>query len=97
MLYVTDYTPRTDMAPVAATSGWTRGIDHECILKVAVFNAQYKAAEGLREGDIIAIRNMRLKPVAGGVVAGRIGGEERLIFKLDPRSTGNEHCIALLK
>lgn len=95
-VFVTDYTSRPDMSPIAATADWTRGIEHEKILKVGVYNAQYKVAQGLRDGDIISIRNMRMKTLARGLVAGRIGTEERLIYKLDPRNTGNEHCIALL-
>lgn len=97
LMYVTDYTSRSDLGPKPATADWTRRIDHDRILKVALFNAQVKVAQGLHEGDVIAIRNMRLKGVHGGAIAGRIGGEERLIFKLNPQNSGNEHCIALLR
>ena len=95
LLYVTDYTPRNDLSFIAATADWTRGIEHEKILKVALFNAQAKAVESLRDGDFIAIRKMRLKAAIGGTLSGLLGGEERLIFKLDPRTTGNEDCLEL--
>ncbi|KAI0086229.1 hypothetical protein BDY19DRAFT_962069 [Irpex rosettiformis] len=97
LLYVTDYTPRNDLSFIAATADWTRGIEHDKILKVALYNAQAKAAESLRDGDIIAIRKMRLKALVNGSLSGILGGEERLIFKLDSRNTGNEYCIELLQ
>lgn len=85
------------MSFIAATADWTRNIDHGCILKVALFSKQVDAAAGLREGDFVAIRKMRLKQVAGVQLSGMLGGEERLIYKLDPRTTGNEECLALMR
>ena len=85
------------MSFIAATADWTRNLDHDCILKVALFNAQVKVAEGLHDGDFIAIRKLRLKATVNGAISGLLGGEERLIYKLDPRSTGNEHCINLMR
>ncbi|KAI0683714.1 hypothetical protein BC835DRAFT_1423045 [Cytidiella melzeri] len=97
LLYVTDYTSRSDLSFIPETAEWTRNIDHNAIVKVAVYNAQAKAAEGLTGGDIIAIRKMRLKSTANGALSGILGGDERLIYKLDPKTTGNEHCIELVR
>lgn len=97
LIYVTDYTARNDLTPIAATADWTRGIEHEKIAKVAIFNSQVDVARGLSVGDFIAIRHLRLKRTSSGTVAGIIGGDERLIFKLDPRNSGHEHLPALLK
>ncbi len=97
LIYVTDYTPRPDLSFIAATADWTRGIPHDRILKVALLQAQAKAAEAFRAGDFVSIRKMRLKAVLGGALSGLLGGEERLLFKLDPVNTGNEDCLALLE
>jgi hypothetical protein len=98
LLFVTDYTSRRDLAPVAATAEWTHGLGADRILKIALYDEQAKAVENLRPGDVIAVRNLRLKALAGGRdVAGTIGGYERLIFKLQPQNTGNENCMALMK
>ena len=98
LLFVTDYTSRTDLAPVAATAEWTHGINADRILKIALSDEQAKAAEDLHPGDVIAVRNLRLKALAGGRdVAGVLGGHDRLIFKLQPQNSGNENCLALMK
>lgn len=94
---MTDYTSRQDLVPIAATASWTKDIESNRIVRVALFNGQVKIAEALREGDIIAIRNLRLKAFADSKnVSGMVGGEDRLIHKLDPNTTGNDECIALL-
>ena len=87
----------TVLVALPAAADWTRGIEHDRILKIALSNEQVKLAGSLREGDFVAIRCMRLKTVAGGTLAGKLGGSERLIYKLDPKNTGNEHCLELLK
>ncbi|KAI0345219.1 hypothetical protein BDW22DRAFT_1354123 [Trametopsis cervina] len=97
LLYVTDYTPRSDNCMISPTADWTRGIDQNLIVKVGLYSEQMKAVEALQDGDFISIRKMRLKSIANGTVGGMLGGEERLIYKLDPRTTGNEHCLALLE
>lgn len=94
---MTDYTSRQDLVPIAATAAWTKDIESNRIVRVALVNSQVKIAEALREGDIIAIRNLRLKAFADNKnVSGLVGGEDRLIHKLDPNTTGNDECIALL-
>lgn len=95
---MTDYTSRTDLAPLAATAEWAHGIGASRILKIALTDAQAQVAAGLEPGDVVAIRNLRLKALAGGKdVAGVLGGAERLIFKLNAQTTGSEACLALLR
>ena len=98
LLWVTDYTSRTDLAPVSATAEWKRDISDDCILKIALKDEQVKVADDLQQGDVIAVRNLRLKALSSDrqSVTGLLGGFERLIYKLNPQTTGDEGCLALL-
>lgn len=98
LLFATDYTSRTDLAPIAATADWTRGVSADRIVKIGLQDEQTKAAGELRAGDVVAVRNLRLKAIAEGRnVAGVLGGFDRLIFKLNPVNSGNEECLALMR
>lgn len=69
------------------------------ILKIALKDEQAKVADDLKQGDIIAVRNLRLKALSSDrqSVTGMLGGFERLIYKLNPETTGDEGCLALLR
>ncbi|THH29587.1 hypothetical protein EUX98_g4596 [Antrodiella citrinella] len=99
-IYVTDYTSRPDLAPVYIDSQVTHLIGVDRIVKITLFDEQSKVAEGLELGNYISIKNLRLKPSLPGVdgnIAGRLGGNERLICKLQPQNSGNEELIELLQ
>lgn len=99
LAWVTDYTSRTDLAPIDATADWKRGINDDRILKLALYDEQAKVTSDLQPGDVVALRNLRLKSLTSGKpsVTGLLGGFERLIYKLNPQTTGDEGCIALLR
>lgn len=96
-IYVTDYTSRQDFAPVyfKQPTGCTVGNDQ--ILKVEARDEQARTAMSLAPGDFVAFRNIRLMVSTTNLVTGRIAGNERLIFKLNPNGTGNEDLIELLQ
>ena len=95
-MYVTDYTARKDLAPVPATSLWTRDLGDDQIVKILVTETPAEVAKTLAEGDYIAMRKVRLK-AASNCVSGRLGGDEQLIFKLKPEESGNTNLVALLR
>lgn len=89
-LYVTDYTSRSDLSPVAATTPEFRGLEDR-VLKVAVFDAQIETAKNLELGDFILIRNLRLKPSGTSRrLVGRLAGNQRYITKLQPDARNEE-------
>ncbi|KAL7283683.1 hypothetical protein ACG7TL_003119 [Trametes sanguinea] len=95
-LYVTDYTARTSLVPVAAHIAPSALADR--VVRIELRDAQVDTARNLEAGDYIAIRNLRLRPSAGGpLVSGRLGGDQRLITKLNPKATGNAELRALLR
>lgn len=78
----------------------TRVLENNQILKIALFDEQAKLAAELNAGDYIAIKNLRLRPAragADGDLVGRLGGDERLIFKLQPKVSANEDLQELLE
>ncbi len=61
-------------------------------------DAQVDLGRALEAGDYIAIRNLRLRSAgSGSLLCGRLGGEQRLITKLNPRATGNKELRELLR
>ena len=93
---MTDYTARTDLVPIspAIASGYLV----ERVVRVSLNDAQVELANALEAGDYIAIRNLRLRPAgSGSLLCGRLGGEQRLITKLNPRATGNKELKELLR
>ena len=98
LAWVTDYTSRSDLAPIDATAEWKRGISDDRVLKITLSDEQAKAASDLQSGDVVALRNLRLKSLGSGKpsVTGNLGGFERLIYKLNPQTTGDEGCLSLL-
>lgn len=68
------------------------------VVRVELRDAQVDIAKSLETGDFVAIRNLRLRPSGGGtLLAGRLGGDQRLITKLNPKATGNADLRALLR
>ncbi|KAH9952071.1 hypothetical protein B0H21DRAFT_12289 [Amylocystis lapponica] len=96
ILYVTDYTSRSDMvaiAPSAAPSALT-----DRVLKVWLHDGQIATSKNLEPGDLISILNVRLKASGSThLLAGRLGGNQRLINKLQPHGSSNEDLKALLR
>lgn len=67
-------------------------------MRVELRDAQVDIAKNLEAGDFVAIRNLRLRPSGGGtLLAGRLGGDQRLITKLNSKATGNTDLRALLR
>ncbi|PIL24317.1 hypothetical protein GSI_14070 [Ganoderma sinense ZZ0214-1] len=95
-LYVTDYTARTDLVPVSPAIA--SGDLAERVVRVSLNDAQVDLGRALDAGDYIAIRNLRLRPAgSGSLLCGRLGGEQRLITKVNPRATGNKELRELLR
>ncbi|KAI0934827.1 hypothetical protein AcW1_006221 [Taiwanofungus camphoratus] len=96
-LYVTDYTSRSDLVPVAATLLGVANLEDR-VVRIVLFDGQIETAKHLEPGDFVSIRNLRLKPSGGtSQLAGRLGGDQRLISKLQTHTTANEHLKALLR
>ncbi|KAI8989789.1 hypothetical protein BD414DRAFT_522060 [Trametes punicea] len=94
-LYVTDYTARSDLVPVSASIAPSALAER--VVRIELRDAQVDTAKNLEAGDFIAIRNLRLRPSGGGTrLAGRLGGDQRLITKLNPKASGNADLRALL-
>ena len=77
-----------------------RILDADRIVKIALFGEQITVVSELVPGDYLAIRNLRLRPGRSGSdkdLAGRLGGDERLIFKLSPKVSANEDLRELLR
>ena len=94
IIYVTDYTARTDLAPVAATIAPTALTGR--IVRIVLSDAQVETGKQLAPGDFVAIRNLRLRTTCGTLLSGRLGGDQRLITKLNPKKGGNAELNALL-
>lgn len=93
---MTDYTARTDLVPISPAIA--SGDLVERVVRVSLNDAQVELANALEAGDYIAIRNLRLRPAgSGSLLCGRLGGEQRLITKLNPRATGNKELKELLR
>ncbi|CAL1705544.1 unnamed protein product [Somion occarium] len=99
-LYATDYTCRNDFASVWFDRQPGDLVPNDRILKVLLLDEQAKTAKSLKPGDFVSLRHIRLRTseYRGEVrLTGRMGGNQRLIFKLNAQGTGNEDLIALLQ
>lgn len=95
-LYVTDYTRRDDLAPVAPTVPRAGELQNR-VVKITLHDDQVETAKQLEAGDFVAIRNLRLRPTgAEQKLTGRLGGSQRLLSKLQPNSPNNHELKALL-
>ncbi|KAI0333614.1 hypothetical protein GY45DRAFT_1297126 [Cubamyces sp. BRFM 1775] len=94
-MYVTDYTARNDLVPVSASIAPATLANR--VVRIELRNSQVETARSLEAGDFVAITNLRLWPSGGGtLLAGRLGGEQRLITKLKPTAKSNANLQALL-
>lgn len=94
-MYVTDYTSRPDLSPVAPSV--TRLAAHkDRVVRITLSEAQAETAKSLKPGDFISIRNLRMRRSGTKQLSGRLGGEQRLINKLLV-SGDNEELKALLQ
>ena len=101
-IYVTDYTSRSDLAPIYIDPPTDVSVPTNSVVKVLLLDGQATTAKTLEPGDFVSVRNLRLKGSnrADGVednLSGKLGGDQRLIFKLQPQGTGNEDLLALLR
>ncbi|KAI1794699.1 hypothetical protein LXA43DRAFT_1080747 [Ganoderma leucocontextum] len=95
-LYVTDYTARTDLVPISPSIA--SGDLAERVVRVSLNDVQVDLGRALEAGDFIAIRNLRLRPAgSGSLLCGRLGGQQRLITKLNAKATGNKELRELLR
>lgn len=95
-LYVTDYTRRTDLVPVAFTVPRALQLQDR-IVKIALRDDQGETAKQLKTGDFVAIRNLRLRPVGSEQkLMGGLGGSQRLLSKLQASSSNNHELQALV-
>ncbi|KAH8099538.1 hypothetical protein BXZ70DRAFT_942245 [Cristinia sonorae] len=100
IIYVTDYTSRPDLAPVHLEPQIMSLLSGDRIVKIALFDEQAKTAGALQPGDFLTIKNLRLRPAHAGAevnLVGRLGGDERLIYKLEPKTSASEELQELLK
>ena len=96
-LYVTDYTARSDMVGVSPNILPSVNLKDR-VLKIALFDGQIETSKSLEPGDLISIINLRLKSSEQThKLAGRLGGNQRLITKLQSRGPANEDIKALLR
>ncbi|KAH9945797.1 uncharacterized protein BXZ73DRAFT_37305 [Epithele typhae] len=95
VIYVTDYTSRSDLVPIAAHIASESLAGR--VVRINLFDAQAEVAQGLAAGDFISIRNLRLKTTGSPFLSGKLGGPQRLIRKLNPKAKGNAELQALLK
>ncbi|KAI0723872.1 hypothetical protein C8T65DRAFT_734380 [Cerioporus squamosus] len=96
-LYVTDYTSRPDLVTVSP-SIVTPTASADRIVRISLHDSQVETAKNLEVGDLVSIRKLRLRSTGGeSSVHGRLGGDERLITKLNPNSTKNAELRALLR
>lgn len=95
-MYVTDYTTRPDLVPVSTIIGSRAPPDG--VVRISLHNAQAETAKNLEIGDFIAIRNLRLRGSGSdSQLCGRLGGDQRLISRLNLNATGNVESRALLR
>ncbi|GBE81897.1 hypothetical protein SCP_0402710 [Sparassis crispa] len=96
-LFVTDYTSRSDLVPIAPTAPRASALKGMIVRIDLRSDTQVETAKNLTEGDFISIRNLRLTRSGGTEqLAGRLGGVERLINKLQAHDPTNEELKALL-
>lgn len=101
-IYVTDYTSREGLVPVHLESTSGINVPENSVMKVLMMDGQATIAKSLEPGDFVSLRNLRLKSgsrVSGPTsnLSGKLGGDQRLVFKLQPKGTGSEELLALIR
>ena len=66
-------------------------------MRVALSDAQTEAAQALDAGDFLTVRNLRLRTAGGTLLSGRLGGDQRLLAKLNPKASASPELRALLR
>jgi hypothetical protein len=96
-IYVTDYTANPCLESFRPREPWAQGLNGY-IVKIFLSEEQQNLTEAAVAGSFYCIRKLRLKhsPV-DGYVRGVLGGNERLIVKLNPNKTDNEYLNGLLR
>ncbi|KAA1469424.1 hypothetical protein DENSPDRAFT_603066 [Dentipellis sp. KUC8613] len=96
-VFVTDYTTRNDLA-ACPSEDWSRNLANR-IVKVELRDGQSDFAKKMDRGSFFKIQNLRLRErkMAGtGKLVGYLGGNDRLIMKLNPNNEENKELAALL-
>jgi len=90
MLYITDFTERSDLA-TPPTALWSRELQGR-IVTLELQGQQSRMADKMESGGFFTVKHMRLleRHTGGGRVVGRIGGPDRLIHKLNANNPNNE-------
>ncbi len=96
-IYVTDYTANQCLESLRPNKPWAQGLNGY-IVKIFLSEEQQNVTEAAVAGSFYCIRKLRLKhSQVDGHVRGVLGGNERLIVKLNPNKTDNEHLNGLLR
>jgi len=94
-VYVTDYTPNSQLYPVQAT--WCPPELSNRVLKIEMWPPANDFATSMTQGEFYSIRNNRMKVSNGGYVEASFS-EVHKLRKLDETDTENEpHLQALLQ
>ncbi|TCD67277.1 hypothetical protein EIP91_000299 [Steccherinum ochraceum] len=99
-IYVTDYTSRQDLVPVFLDNTIMRLLSQDKIVRITLFDEQAKVVKELDPGDFLLIKNLILKPSkpnGDGNLAGKLGGDQRLIHKLQPKLSAHEELHELTR
>ncbi|KAI9511113.1 hypothetical protein F5148DRAFT_1173785 [Russula earlei] len=90
LLYITDYTERSDLA-TPPTALWSRGLPGR-IVTLELQGQQSKMADKIESGAFFTVKHLRLieRIMGVGKVVGRIGGPDRLIHKLNANNPNGE-------
>ncbi|KAH9020446.1 hypothetical protein EDB85DRAFT_2095013 [Lactarius pseudohatsudake] len=90
LLYITDYTERSDLA-TPPTALWSRELQGR-IVTLELQGPQSKMADKVDIGAFFNVKHMRLieRVMGVGRVVGRIGGPDRLIHKLNANNPNEE-------
>jgi len=96
-IYITDYTRHPDLPVVPASNAWSHGLEKR-IVKVILWDQQLEMAKAVEPGCYYTIRKLRMvQSTTGNQFQGRLGGSERLVHKLQAKSTSNDKLVALLR
>jgi hypothetical protein len=90
MLYITDFTERSDLA-TPPTALWSRELEGR-IVTLELQGHQSKMADKMEIGAFFTVKHMRLleRITGAGRVIGRVGGPDRLIHKLNANNPNQE-------
>ena len=90
LLYITDYTERSDLA-TPPTALWSRELQGR-IVTLELQGPQSKMADKVDVGAFFNVKHMRLieRVMGVGRVVGRIGGPDRLIHRLNANNPNEE-------